>query len=52
MFDDIVRSFENLLQDTNEKLIMFADKMTAIPHFDMRGIIMISQHTNFVSTVI
>ncbi len=52
MFDDIVRSFENLLQDTNEKLMMFADKMTAVSEFDIRWIIMISQHTNFVSTVI
>jgi hypothetical protein len=52
LFDDIVRSFENILQDTNEKLILFADKMTSIPSFDIRWIITLSQHTNFVSVVL
>ncbi len=52
LFDDVVRTFENILQDTNEKLIMFADKMTSIEQFDMRWIITISQHTSFISAVI
>lgn len=52
LFDDIIRSFENILQDTNEKLVLFADKMTSIESFDIRWIITLSQHTNFVSTVL
>jgi hypothetical protein len=52
LFDDLVRGFENILQDTNEKLVMFSDKMTSVQHFDIRGMITISQHLNFVSAVI
>lgn len=52
LFDDVIRSFENILQDTNEKLILFADKMTSIESFDIRGIITLSHHTNFVSAVL
>lgn len=52
LFDDLVRWFENILQDTNEKLVLFADKMTSVQQFDIRGMITISQHLNFVSAVI
>lgn len=52
LFDDVIHSFESILQDANEKLVLFADKMTSVETFDIRWIITISQHTSFVSAVI
>jgi hypothetical protein len=45
IFDDITHTFETILQDANEKLIAFADKMTSVDDFDIRGMIMLSHHT-------
>lgn len=52
LFDDLVQTAEQILQDTNEKLVSFAEKMTSVPVFDIRGMITLTQHNNFVSAVI
>lgn len=36
LFDDVVQATEEILQNTNEKLVSFADKMTSVQSFDIR----------------
>lgn len=52
LFEDAVNQAEYILQDTNAKLLSFAEKMTTVPYFDIRGMITIAQHNAFVSAVI
>lgn len=52
LFDDVVQATEEILQNTNEKLVSFADKMTSVQSFDIRWMITLTQHANFVSAVI
>lgn len=52
LFDDVMQTVEEILQNTNEQLISFAEKMTSVPYFDIRGILTIMHHAAFVSAVI
>ena len=52
VFEDVAHTFETILQDANERLIAFADKMTAVELFDIRWMILLSHHNSFVSAVI
>ncbi|MEI7478374.1 MAG: hypothetical protein WCJ81_08075 [bacterium] len=52
LFDDIARAYEDILQQANQKLIAFAEKMTAVETFDIRGMVTIAYHTTCISAVI
>lgn len=52
VFEDAIAQVELILQEANSKLLSFAEKMTSVDYFDIRGIITVSQHNAFVSAVI
>ena len=52
LFEDAVSQAEQIIQETNNKFLSFADKMTTVDFFEIRGMITISQHNAFVSAVI
>ncbi len=52
LFEDAISQSEQIIQETNNKLLSFAEKMTTVNFFEIRGMITISQHNAFVSAVI
>jgi hypothetical protein len=48
----MVYGFEEILKETNEKLLTFAEKMSSVEQFDIRGMVTLTRHMSFVSAVI
>ncbi len=51
-FEDAISQAEEIIQETNNKFLSFAEKMTTVEFFEIRGMITISQHNAFVSVLI
>jgi len=51
-FEDATEMFESCVKQANQALTDFAHRMNSVPSFDIRGCLMMSRHSTFVSAVI